>query len=158
MEAIASKASVSKQTLYRWWPTKGSVMMEALFDQAQPGMVAPETGSLRTDLTDFVDGLFDTIGGTTGDMLRGLMAEAQRDEDFALVFRSHFVARRRAALQTVLTRAAERGELSTSLDVDALIDMLFGAIWYRLLSGHLPLDARFHESLMQFFLKAVAVD
>ena len=63
-------------------------------------------------------------------ILAALMAEAQLDETFARSFRSGFLARRRKVLLEVLQRARTRGEVGASVDIDFLVEIVFGALWY----------------------------
>jgi len=136
-DMIATEATVGKQTIYRWWSNKADVVLEALSEHAR-AVSAPETGSLEGDVRAFFEATFRLVRGSRGSgaVLKGLMAEAQLDSTFALRFRA-FIETRRSALHAVLARhsAAEAQEL------DTLVDMLFGAFWYRLLLGHAPLTS-----------------
>ena len=141
-DAIAMAAGVGKQTIYRWWKTKADVVLDALAEHARE-VVAPETGSLEGDVRAFFEVTVRLVRGSrgSGPVLRGLMAEAQLDAAFAPRFAA-FIETRRAALAAVLARHA-RG----TSDIDVMVDMLFGAMWYRLLVGHRPLDAAFSARL-----------
>jgi AcrR family transcriptional regulator len=136
IDALASTAGVGKQTIYRWWSTKADVVLEALTEQGRE-IGVPETGSLEGDLRTFLARTFRLLRGArgTGLVLRGLMAEAQLDGDFAARFGA-FVATRRAVLEGILARHGERDGVSRR----AVVDMLYGAMWYRLLLDHGPLD------------------
>lgn len=68
------------------------------------------------------------------------MAEAQGSDELRGQFRESFIAPRRAALGSLLTAARARDELAAHVDVELLLDFLFGALWYRLLVAHAPLD------------------
>ncbi len=135
-DAIATQAGVGKQTIYRWWKTKGDVVLEALTEHART-ISAPETGSLEGDVRAFFEATFRLLRGSrgTGPVLKGLMAEAQLDPAFTPRLTA-FVETRRARLRSVLERHAR----ADSRAVEAMVDMLFGALWYRLLLGHAPLD------------------
>jgi AcrR family transcriptional regulator len=141
-DAIAAFAGVGKQTIYRWWSSKAEVVLEALAEQAR-AIGAPETGGLEGDLEAFFDASFRVLRGPrgTGLVLKGLMAEAQLDPAFGSRFTT-FIEARRSALRAVLLRHAKPGA-----QVEGMVDMLFGALWYRLLLGHAPLDAAFAKTL-----------
>ena len=142
-DAIAAHANVGKQTIYRWWGSVKEVMLEALRTSART-IPTPETGSLEGDVEALFRGSFKLLKGTTGTgpVLKGLMADAQLDEAFLPFFRS-FVEERRATLRGVLRRHSRAGDL----EIDAVVDMLYGALWYRLLLGHGKLDAEFASLL-----------
>lgn len=157
LDGIARRAGVSRQTVYRWWPGKAEIVLEALNDAASAIAPAPDSGSLETDLRTL---LRRTIKGATGRnarMLTALMAEAQLDEDFAESFRSGFLARRRRVLRDTLERGRARGEIGDSADLDFLVDLAFGTLWYRILSHHARLDRRFADQLTDTLL-ALAAD
>jgi AcrR family transcriptional regulator len=157
MEAIARQAGVSKQTVYRWWPSKAEIVLEGLTDAAAALAPAPDSGSLEQDVRGF---LRRTIAGATPQvarMLAALMAEAQLDETFAQAFRREFLAHRRQVLREVLERGRVRGDVSANADIQFLAELAFGTIWYRILGGHAPLDRRFADKLADTVL-ALAAD
>src|SRR4051794_9125191 len=135
MEAIARRAGVGKQTVYRWWPSKAAIVLEALNEGA--AVIAPARAELPTFLRQTVRG-----AARNRRLLSGLMAEAQLDEAFARSFRDEFLARRRA----VLTRVLEREQAS---DPEALSELVFSLLWYRILVRHRPLDRRFADELTE---------
>ena len=140
VEGVAARAKVGKPTIYRWWPTLADIVLEALLHRAEAEIPVPTGGSLRADLSQFLHRSVDALSGRGADHLRFLMAQAQRDEDFRARFRDNFVARRRTALRSIFLRATQRGQTRPDLDPDIPVDLVFGAMWYRLLAGHAPLD------------------
>lgn len=141
IETIAARAGVGKQTIYRWWPSKHAVLLEALTERARDVVPMPDTGSLPGDLRAF---LTDTFTGAsdpaTAGLLRTVMADAQHDPRTADTVRE-FTAARRADLRELLDRGQRRGELPADADLDLIVDQVYGVLWYRLLVGHAPLDA-----------------
>jgi AcrR family transcriptional regulator len=142
MEGIAREAGVGKQTLYRWWPTLADVALEALIEDAGEACKVPETGNPVADLRAFLSATFQAIEQQSGCLLRCLMVEAQKNADFRTTFRERFIRNRQEALEELL----QRHQLYEG-DVSLLIDMIFGAMWYRLLVGHRPLDDELAEQL-----------
>ncbi|OIJ96786.1 TetR family transcriptional regulator [Streptomyces sp. MUSC 14] len=153
VETIARAAGVGKQTLYRWWPSKGAVLLDALTDRAAQDVPAPDTGSLREDLRALAVATFEaSVRRPAGPALRTLVQEAARDAHLAELMRT-FTRARRDAVRAVLERGRERGELGADRDVDLLVDQFYGFFWYRFLLGHAPLDAdtavRFADALLR---------
>jgi AcrR family transcriptional regulator len=140
IEEIAQASGVSKHTIYRWWPSKGAVLLDALVEQArqEAGTTAP-AGTLAADLEAFLAATFRTAEHASP-LLRGAMAEAQRDPRAAEGMRQ-FTAARRAELRRLLEAGQSRGELPGDTDLDLLIDQVYGLLWYRILIGHAPLTA-----------------
>ncbi|WP_327063551.1 TetR/AcrR family transcriptional regulator [Kitasatospora purpeofusca] len=140
VERIAARADVAKSTIYRWWKSRATLVMDAYRAAVEQRMPQPDTGSLAGDLTAFATALYGvTSHPLRVQTLRGLMAEAQLDPAFAEPFRD-WVESRRAVVSAILARGAQRGDLPPTADLDAVTDQLFGLFWYRLLVGHQPLD------------------
>jgi len=154
MQGIAQRAGVGKQTVYRWWPSKADIVLEALVEVADSRIAVPDTGALPTDLTAFLAATFRQRGQRP--VLLGLMAEALLDPAFARKFRDRFLFSRRAALRGILDRAAARGEIAPDLDPELLIDVVYGVLWYRLMLDHAPLDEEAGARLADLVLRAAA--
>ncbi len=148
MDAVAARAGTGKQTIYRWWPSKGALALDALLDEANAQIPAKETGSLAGDLEAFLGATFRTLRGKRGlaPILQALMAEAQVDPTFREVLRTTLIEPRRALLAEIFARFRPRRGLS-EIDPMTAVDAVFGAMWYRLLVGHAPLDDAFAASL-----------
>ncbi|MGV9674695.1 TetR/AcrR family transcriptional regulator [Nocardia sp. NPDC003482] len=140
IDAIARAAGVGKQTIYRWWPSKGAVLLAAMLERADESVPRPDTGSLRGDLTAMIAATFTGAQeNSTASALRTLVREAADDPHTAELLRQ-FALTRRAALRRIVIRGVERGELASDTDVDLVVDQVYGVFWYRFLLGHAPLD------------------
>lgn len=147
MEAIAREAGVSKQTVYRWWPTKAAIILEGLNEAAVAIAPVSDTGSLHADLRQFLRRTVAGASGRNARLLAALMAAAQLDDAFAKSFRNGFLAGRRQVLRERLESGRERRELSSSIDLDFLVELVYAALWYRILARNAPLDRRFADQL-----------
>jgi AcrR family transcriptional regulator len=149
IEAVAAKAGVGKQTIYRWWPAKADLVMEYLLGVSAE-MPRPDTGVMAEDLRIF---LLSSVEGWTigklGPVVTALMAEAQSDRRFGDLFFRNLISARRAVLKEILARGQTRGELDSKRDLELLADLIYGPLWYRLLLKHAPLDAAFIEDLLR---------
>jgi AcrR family transcriptional regulator len=134
IEAIAAAAGVGRQTIYRWWPSKGAVLLDAMTERAAVEVPVPDQGSLLDDLRWFLTATFRSAAAAAP-VLRSVMAEAQRDPHAAELLVG-FTGRRRAALRELIGRSRARGEVAEHADVELLVDQAFGVLWYRLLTGH----------------------
>ncbi|MFX0577295.1 TetR/AcrR family transcriptional regulator [Nocardia nepalensis] len=139
IEGVAARSGVAKSTIYRWWKSKATLVMDAQGAAVTARMPDPDTGSAEQDLTVFLAALYGVVEYPLRvKALRGLMAEAQLDPDFAGPFRE-WVQTRRDVVIRVLNRGVARGELAADLDVEYATDLIFGPFWYRLLVEHAPL-------------------
>jgi len=150
IEGIAARAGVGKQTIYRWWPSKADVLLEASAVKAELHVPVTDHGSYRADLRAFLKASYAISNQQTGyvDVLRALMAEAQLNPEFGTRFRAAFLERRREALAVITGRARERGDLPERPDPATVADIVFGTIWYRILATRRPFDAVLEEDLL----------
>ncbi|MDL4816190.1 TetR/AcrR family transcriptional regulator [Actinomadura opuntiae] len=139
IDTLAAAAGVGKQTIYRWWPSKGAVLLEAMAERAGADIPVPDTGTLRGDLEAFLTATFRGAGRRlTASVLRNAMAEAQRDPHAREHMRT-FAESRRRVLSGLLERARDRGEIAAGADLALMVDQVYGVLWYRVLVGHEPL-------------------
>lgn len=148
LEAIAKRAGVGRPTLYRWWPSLADIVLEVLLVQAEAEISVKSGESLRETLQHFLRQSMRAINEGAGVHLRFLMAHAQQDEGFRSRFRDCFTAERRRVLRSILERGAGDGHAGTH-DPDMLVDLVFGAMWYRLLLNHSPMDEAFADELTE---------
>jgi AcrR family transcriptional regulator len=146
MDAIAKRAGVSKETLYRWWRSKADVVLEALAHYGERTVPVPDTGSLAADLRMFMRATSAALDPSTRRQLRSLASAAAADARFADKVREQFIDRRRAALATVLERAVGRRELSPERAA-TIVDLVFGSLWYRLIFSVGPLDEAWADAV-----------
>ena len=151
MAEVAERAGVSTATIYRWWPTKETLALDALHHEwAAAGPPARETGSLRKDLLSLLRPWVRLIGKQPyGRVIAALITEAQTDSAFAQQYKERFVEPRRAPARSMLARAIERGELPPTTNIELALDLLYGPVYHRLLHGHAPLNERFLRDLVE---------
>jgi AcrR family transcriptional regulator len=155
IEEIARRAGVGKQTIYRWWPSKGDVLVEALVGKADSHIPLDDAGSWVGDLRRVLeDSIALLLTPPIGDLLRALMVESQRDPAFGVRFRAGFLDERRAALATLVERARRRGDLPAGLTPEFAADVVFGVLWYRLLVVEQPFDQRLADDLVALLTAA----
>ena len=150
IEGIAARAGVGKQTIYRWWPSKADILLEAGAAKADLHVPVTDHGSYRADLRAFLEASYQMVGyPQLADLLRTMMAEALIDQDFADRFRAAFLDRRRESLAVIIDRARERGDLPARPGPGTVADIVFGTIWYRVLATRQPPDGRLADDLVE---------
>ena len=154
MDAIAERAGVSKATIYRWWPTKETLALDALYEQlTEPSPEPPDTGSLEGDLTALLTGWMERARrGPYARVIGALVTEAATDPAFGELYRAQYIEPRRAQARAILQRAVARGDLGVGTDIEAAIDLLYGPVYHRLLHGHAPLTAEFAAHVVRTVL------
>jgi AcrR family transcriptional regulator len=154
MDDLARRAGVSKATIYRRWPSKEQLVLDALHHAMRPFDLI-DTGSLRGDLDDYLRELARRMNaGRASDVLPDLIAASVRDANLRTSL-DEYIRHRRQPLSTILGRGIQRGELPAGADVEVLIDTLIGPFIYRRLLSHDPLDNDFVERLLRIVLPSV---
>lgn len=152
MEAVAARAGVSKVTIYKWWPSRGAVAVEAYFHRFRPVMPPRDSGDLVRDMTGQLGDMVDAFRSRPGEILAELIGAAQTDPHLAEVLRARWIQPRRDVAVAMFRRAIEANELRADLDIEAALDQLFGPLYFRLLVRHLPLDDDLPAALVRTFL------
>jgi AcrR family transcriptional regulator len=158
MDAVAERAGVSKATIYRWWPTKESLALDALYTEWAAARPYPrDTGSLRGDLVSLLRPWARLASSRPyGRVIAALLTEAQTDPVFAAEYRQRVVEPRRDQARAIFRRAIERGEIRADTKVEVALDLLYGALYHRLLHGHAPLNERFARDVIDTVLNGVS--
>jgi AcrR family transcriptional regulator len=158
IDEVAKRAGVGKSTIYRRWPTKGTLVFEAFMIEILAKQPPPDAGNLRGDLLAALRSWIQAVKGTdTGRTLVGLISEVQGDPELAQMWAEKFVGPVRAQHRLLFDRAIARGEIPPSVDVDVALDLLFGAAYLRLLQAHLELDDQFATSVVDTIIDGMAL-
>ncbi len=155
IEAVAARAGVSKVTIYKWWPSRGSLAIDAFFHHHIQTLVFPDTGSVAEDLMSQMLVMVATFRGRAGEVMAELIGQAQSDPVLAEMLRSGWLQPRREASIAVIRRGIERGELREGIDLPLFLDQLYGPIYYRLVARVGPLSDEFVRGLVTNLMDGV---
>src|SRR6185436_4305979 len=153
MEEVAKRAKVGKPTLYKWWPTKATLVLAMLCERMASNLEKPTGLSAEGSLRFRVRRLIDAFNGPFGKIVAGLIAEGQSEPAVLQEFFDRWVSPRRNATIADLQRGRNAGELRLETEAELLNDAIFGAIYYRLLLRSGPLTKRFGEELVDQALR-----
>src|SRR6516165_11817141 len=153
MEEVARRANVGKPTLYKWWPTKATLVLAMLCERMAPNLEKP-TGLTAAEALRFrVRRLIDAFNGPFGTIVAGLIAEGQSEPAVLQEYFDRWVSPRRNATIADLQRAREAGELRLESEPELVNDAIFGAVYYRFLLRSGPLTRRFGEEVVEQVLR-----
>jgi AcrR family transcriptional regulator len=157
IEGIAARAGVAKQTIYRWWPSKAEILMDAFVDDAAEYLSPPDSGDLGQDLRTHLSRLADFLTQTdAGAVFRALAGQAQHDADVAARLRADHLSQQRDRDRLPLQRAVDRGQLPPQADIDLAVEQLVGPIYYRVLVTGQPVPGEFTDHLVDQFLTQIS--
>lgn len=157
-DAIAERAGASKATIYRWWPNKAAVLIEALREAVAQELPFPDTSDLRRDIRVQLENFVKLLTGRRGRIFKAFIAAAQSDTEVAAAFRSVWIQPRRATTKVVLERHQQSGRLAPDLDLDLVLDLLYGPLYFRLLVGHGTLTAADADAIAELALQGLQQD
>lgn len=156
-ERVARLSGVSKTTLYKWWPSKGALALDGYFHAVQQTLAFRDTGDIRADLLSqlraFAHVMTQTPGGR---ILAELIGQAQTDDDLATAYRALYSAERRRLAGERLQRAKELGQVRADVDVQVVVDQLWGAVYHRLLIPDEPVTDDFIVALVSNLMDGIS--
>jgi AcrR family transcriptional regulator len=149
MEAVAARARAGKATIYRRWPSKAELVIDAINDLKPPATDLPDTGSLAGDVRASFEAT--AVGGPPNafPLIAGLAAGLVHDRELADAFREHFLRPRLAHLEALLTRAAARGEIAPPQNTDLLCAVFPALMLHRTVLDGEPPDADFVRRVVE---------
>ena len=140
VESISAKTGIAKTSIYRRWPNKAAMVMEAFLFKIGPGIEFPRNPSYVESIRLQMLALAKAFRGPYGSMIKALLGEAQFDAELAEAFRTRWITPRREAAKAVIQSAIRNKELRPDIDLDQALDALYGGLYYRLMIGSGPLS------------------
>jgi len=158
IEAIAREAGVGKATIYRWWTSKASIVIDAFVLNHTAHVPMPEGLCARDTLYRHVHLLVEQYGGWHGRLVAQILAEGQSNPAVLREFRERFIYGRRAMVQELIEAGRRSGEFRTDIDADIQSEVLYAPIYFRLMVQNLPLDKDFADMLSTTVLQLISAD
>lgn len=152
IEEVAADANVGKATVYRWWPKKAALIADAFASSTTRRLHFPDTGSVFSDMSRQMRQLIKVFRSRKGRIVAAILAGGQSDKELISAFRDRFLWPRRREAYSTLERGIERGELRKDIDMDLLLDSLYGPIYMRFLIRHERLTPEFVDRLCRLVL------
>ncbi|MFA1549870.1 TetR/AcrR family transcriptional regulator [Actinomadura chokoriensis] len=159
IEGIAARAGVGKRTIYRWWPSRGAVVLDAwaqrLDDHLYKRLRSAQSDDFEADLKQMVKGAWLGAIGDTRPVLAWLIGEAQHDPNLAAELRERLIGPTRELVAERIRRAKDDGQVAPDIDPYRAIDLIYGQLYYRLLVAPGPHDEAFTDSVADLALRGL---
>jgi AcrR family transcriptional regulator len=152
VDQIAARAQVGKMTIYRRWPNKATVVMDALLVLIGPETDFPSTPRASESIKKQLHLQVKFFRSKYGRLIRSLLAEAQSNDELAEAFRERWIVPRRRGVVAVLQKAIDQRELRSDIDLELTTDLLYGPLYYRLLIGTGTITTSFADALYEQFM------
>lgn len=146
IEAIAKKAKVGKTTIYRWWPNKTAIVMDALASQPamQTPMQTPKSNSEAVLLQ--LEKLIRLLHSKNGEVIAQLFSESQADEKAQEIFENSFMSPLIDAIEYSIAQGQKAKEFTTRIDAKTAVDLMCGPIFFRLMAHPADFDEKFMKT------------
>lgn len=140
VDAVSALAGVSKATIYRHWPNRVAIAVDAFAERLALDLPLHTAGTAADNLTAQLHAIGEFYRSPAGRVFIQLLGAGTTDPDTAARLRDRFFTQRRALTAQLWTAGQHAGEVRSDVDADTAIDLLFGALVFRLIAGHAPLD------------------
>lgn len=158
IESVAAESGVNKTTIYRWWPSKDALLAATIVASQPLAFAVPDTGSLRGDLLTLAHGIAGLLtADRTASIIAAVFSAAPSRPELGEVAQAFFTDRL-ARERPIFQRAIERGELPPSADPQAIMDMLAGSIWFRVLLRGEAVTPEHLDHIVDTVLRGAGVD
>jgi AcrR family transcriptional regulator len=155
VERIAERSGVAKTTIYRRWPNAAAIVMDAFLDEISPRIPYRRKETVEETFVAAVRQLVTALKGQRGRLLRHLLGAAQSDPQLQQAFWDNWIGPRRAQALEVIADAQAQGQLPGDIDADALVDSIFGAVYYRLMIPYAELSAAYADAMVKQVFEGV---
>jgi AcrR family transcriptional regulator len=149
IEAIAARTGVGKTTIYRRWPNKAIVIMEAFMQRVGSETLFPPAAKATESIRLQMRAMARVFRGKDGALVKALVAEAQVCAEFAPIFRERWTLPRRKLALGLFKEAVRRGEIRPDLDLEATVDLLYAPLYYRLQMATGPLSDAYIDTIFE---------
>jgi AcrR family transcriptional regulator len=149
IEAVAAHAGVGKATVYRWWPNKAELVIDAFVSAVEKELRFPSAGPVLQSIHVQMRRWAVIFRSPLGQIVATVIGAGQSEPEILEAFRSHWVEPRRVEARRLLRQAMKNGEIRADLDPDTILDLLYGPLYLRLLLKHAPLDEEFVDTVFE---------
>jgi AcrR family transcriptional regulator len=156
VDRISERSGVSKATIYKWWPNRTAVAIDAFLHQMMADAPVPDTGSAAEDFRLTLRGMMRFYTSPRGAIFAQLVGESQFDPTARDRLRTHQVKVRRAAVTKIWHRGVARGQLDPNVDPEVALDLIFGPAMYRMAIGHAGLTPADADAIVATAMRALA--
>ena len=156
MDGVARRARAGKAALYRRWPCKQDMVLDAVTSISVPAVAGGSSGDLVTDVVNIVHSVDNWISDPRiSRILPDLIAEAKRNAELADALTEQLGATRRASGHEMIRAADERGDLGDDVDVEYVLDLIAAPVFWRICGRRQDTTPEFLDRVVDSALHAL---
>lgn len=152
IDAIARASQVSKMTVYKWWPSREALLIDAFLQQAATLLPLSDDGEPRTVLRDHAAAYAKLLGEDFGRVQRAIIAECIAKTGAAVLFADRYLAARRDLGVGLIRRGQGQGSIRRDVSAADLYDRIYGTLFYQSLFGWRTVTPRYARALVDSLL------
>jgi len=156
VDEIAQRAHVGKATIYRRWPSKLPLVIEAVRAVGEEQVATPDSGTVQSDVLEVLESFIAALHTPLGRALVRLLADAAPDPSLRHIVYEELILRRQTALRVILERGIAKHELREDADLDLALELGTAALLHRLVVSDRPLDVDYATRVAELLLKGLA--
>lgn len=135
LDAVARESQVSKMTIYKWWPSREALLIDAFLRQASRMLPLPDQGDPLVVLRDHAAAYAEALNGDFGQVQLAVIAECVSKTGSATLFFERYLKERRGLALKVIRRGQEEGRFRKDEAATELYDRIYGTLFYQSLFG-----------------------
>ncbi|WNS44175.1 TetR/AcrR family transcriptional regulator [Paenibacillus sp. MMS20-IR301] len=153
IEAVASQAGVGKSTIYRWWEHKARLVLDTFVMAVESEFVFERNLSVQENFKRQLEALARILGSKVGKSTLTIVTE---NDGIAQEFYSLFLSLKRKEAKQALQAAMEQGEVKRSVNMDVVLDLLYGPVYFQILIYKKMPDEHYIEDLLQHVMQGIS--
>jgi AcrR family transcriptional regulator len=153
IDAVARHSNVSKMTIYKWWPSREALLIDAFLNQALLMLPLSSSGDAATRLRRHVVAYAEALVGEFGKVQLAVISECVANTGSAALFYERYLKLRRDAIVAIIAAGQKDGSITAAEAPTDLYDAIYGSLFYRSIFGIRPISAGFARRLVDMVLK-----
>jgi AcrR family transcriptional regulator len=152
IDAVARHSNVSKMTIYKWWPSREALLIDAFLNQASRMLPLPGTGNAAARLRRHTAAYAEALQGEFGKVQLAVISECISKTGTAELFHERYLKFRRSALVDIIAEGQAEGSIGATGAPEDLYDAIYGSLFYRSAFAIKPLSPAYARNLVDLIL------
>lgn len=153
IDAVARHSNVSKMTIYKWWPSREALLIDAFLNQASLMLPLSSTGDAATRLRRHAVAYAQALAGEFGKVQLAVISECIATTGSAALFYERYLRLRRDAIIAIIAVGQKDGSIGAGAAPADLYDAVYGSLFYRSIFGIKPISPAYARNLVDLVLK-----